>query len=87
MSQQPSFEGCNRISIAGVLTAVLAAGGLAGWLLATVFEYLQWATLARWTLHVTVALVALAVLAALATYIWRDEDPEEGGHRTDEVNR
>jgi len=87
MSQPSSPEGRSRRSVAGALTAVLAIGGLAGWLLATVFEYLQWATVARWTLHVTVALVALAVVAALATYVWRDDDAGEGGDGADEADR
>jgi len=74
MQQQSSPNGRDRRSLAAALTAVLAIGGLAGWLLATVFEYLQWATAARWTLHGAVAMVALAVVAALATYVWRDEE-------------
>jgi hypothetical protein len=82
MSQSSSPAGRSRSYIAGALTAVTAIGGLAGWLLATVFEYLQWAAAARWTLHVTVALVAVAVVAALATYVWRDEDPDEDSDRT-----
>lgn len=63
--------------LAGTLTAVAAIGSALGWLLATVFEYLQWATAARWTLHLTVALVGLMFLAALAAYVWREEDSPE----------
>lgn len=87
MGEQSSPEGRHRNSIAAALTAALAISGVAGWLLATVFEYLQWATAARWTLHATVALVALAVAAALATYVWRDEDPRDDADRTGESER
>jgi len=84
MNQQPSPMRHDRRSVASVVTAVLAIGGLVGWLLATVFEYLQWATVARWTLNGTVAMVALAVVAALATYIWRDEDPRDSSDPDEE---
>lgn len=69
--------------MASFVTALAAIGSATGWLLATVFEYLQWPTVARWTLHVAVVLVALTVLAALAVYVWRDEEAEEDGNEAD----
>jgi sterol desaturase/sphingolipid hydroxylase (fatty acid hydroxylase superfamily) len=62
-----------RPRVATLLTVLGAVGSAAGWLLATVFEYLQWPTVARWTLHGAVVLLALTGLAALAAYVWRDE--------------
>ena len=72
-----------RRRVASVVTALAAVGSAAGWLLATVFEYLQWPIVARWTLHVAVVLVALTGLAALAVYVWRDEESEENRNPTD----
>lgn len=72
-----------RRRVASVVTALAAVGSAAGWLLATVFEYLQWPIVARWTLHVAVVLVALTGLAALAVYVWRDEESEENRNTTD----
>jgi sterol desaturase/sphingolipid hydroxylase (fatty acid hydroxylase superfamily) len=72
-----------RRRVASFVTALAAVGSAAGWLLATVFEYLQWPVVARWTLHVTVVLVAMTGLAALAVYVWRDEVAEENRNETD----
>lgn len=63
---------------ARILTGLAAAGGAAGWFLATVLEYLQWQTAATWALHVTVILVALTVVAALAAWVWREDETTDG---------
>lgn len=66
-----------RRRLAGIVTVVAAIGSAAGWFLATVFEYLQWALIAHWTLNVTVVLVAVTVVGALGVYVWRDEPPDD----------
>lgn len=78
MSDKQRNEAGTRRRVATLLTAVAAVGSVAGWLLATVLEYLQWPTAAKWTLHGAVVLVALTGLAALAAYVWRDEAPADG---------
>jgi fatty acid desaturase len=72
-----------RRRVASIVTTLAAIGSATGWLLATVFEYLQWPIVARWTLHVAVVLVALTGLAALAVYVWRDEESEESRNNMD----
>ena len=66
-----------RRRLAGIVTAAAAIGSAAGWFLATVFEYLQWALIAHWTLNVTVLLVTVTVVGALGVYVWRDEPPDD----------
>ena len=83
MTDEPKQERPARQRLAGVVTAVAAVGSAAGWLLATVFEYLQWSAVSRWTLHGTVVLVAVTGLAALASYVWRDEVAEDREQESD----
>lgn len=81
MIDESQQERAARKRLAGAVTAVAAVGSAAGWLFATVFEYLQWSTASRWTLHGAVVLLAVTGLAALASYVWRDEvaeDTEQG---------